>query len=66
MLLLGGLFALFLVTLAVVDLRKLKVRTKRKAPGPVRDALLPEEREAHFDKERRKRSDEIKAMRKGS
>ena len=66
MLLLGGLFALFLVLLAAVDLRTLRVRTKRKAPGIVRDALLPEEREAHFDKERRKRSDEIKAMRKGS
>ena len=76
MLLLGG-FVLFLVLLAAVDLRKLRVRRKRKAPGPVRDALIPEEREAHWDKlhrerweeidkERRKRSDEMKAMRKGT
>jgi hypothetical protein len=39
-------------------------RKKRGRPWPERDSMTQEEREAYFDTLRRKRSDEIKAMRR--
>lgn len=47
----------------IVRTRKHSDRIKRGKPGAVRDQLLPEEVEAHWDERRRKRSDEIKALR---
>jgi hypothetical protein len=39
-------------------------RKKRGPPRPERDSMMTEEREAYFDTLRRKRSDEVKAMRR--
>jgi hypothetical protein len=39
-------------------------RKKRGSPRPERDTMLPEEREAYWDEQRRKHSDEMKALRR--
>lgn len=48
--------------IAILKAEEHSVRVKRGYPGKVRDQLLPEEVEAHHDALKRRRSDEINAL----